>query len=91
MKRGCMIDAATAGLLGNTMAPPTLSEGQIQAEKILYEMEEDRFFLEFPDVAVRYDRRTARVDAGVFDVGASQWNAKNRPEIDTVEEVLEAA
>jgi len=51
-----MIDAATAQLLRSRPAPPTLTDGQIKAELIFYEMEEDRFFLEFPDVAAAHRR-----------------------------------
>lgn len=62
-----MIDAAVAeSLRTKTVVPHTMTQGEIEAYKILYELEEDRFFLEFPEV-VAHRNWTLRTDAGIFD------------------------
>lgn len=63
-----MIDATVATLLRNgSFAPPTLTDGQIKAEMILYDMEEERFLMEFPELALAHTN-TTRVDATLYDI-----------------------
>jgi hypothetical protein len=84
MKRGRMIDAATYNILSAKTGPPTLTDGQIKAELILYEMEEDRFYLEYPDVAIAHRRM-------LLDIAARAIEAINVDLTEDEEEILQAA